>query len=201
MAFERPALPYPKDALEPHMSARTLEFHHGKHHQAYYTALNAALVGHALEGKSLEDIVRESANNDATVTIFNNAAQAWNHNQFWEMMKPNGGGEPTGPLADAIAKSFGSFANFRDAFKTAGVGQFGSGWAWLVLEDGTLKVKKTPNGVNPLVVGGATLLGCDVWEHAYYLDYQNRRADYIVTFIDHLVNWDDVSRRFAAAGG
>jgi Fe-Mn family superoxide dismutase len=201
MAFELPPLPYPATALEPHMSARTLEFHHGKHHQAYYTALNGLIKDTPLAALSLEDIVRQTAGDDQKAGVFNNAAQAWNHNLYWQMMKPEGGGAPTGPIAAAIDQAFGGLDKFKEQFKAAGVTQFGSGWAWLVHEDGTLKVKKTPNGVNPLVVGGTTLLGADVWEHAYYLDYQNRRADYLQVFLDHLVNWDYVNQQLAAAGG
>ena len=201
MAFELPPLPYPATALEPYMSARTLEFHHGKHHQAYYTALNNLIKDSAFAALSLEDIVRESHKDETKAGVFNNAAQAWNHNLFWHMMKPNGGGAPTGKVADAINQSFGSLEKFKEEFKQAGVTQFGSGWAWLVYEGGTLKVKKTPNGVNPLVVGGATLLGADVWEHAYYLDFQNRRPDYLQSFLDHLVNWDFVAEELTKAGG
>ncbi|HLY57241.1 MAG TPA: superoxide dismutase [Stellaceae bacterium] len=200
MAFELPPLPYPHNALEPHMSTRTLEFHHGKHHQAYYTALNGLVGDGPLAHKSLEEIIRETWQKDDKVGIFNNAAQAWNHNLFWPMMKPNGGGAPTGDVAGAIDQSFGSLDKFKEQFKAAGVGQFGSGWAWLVHENGKLAIKKTPNGVNPLVVGGTTLLGCDVWEHSYYLDYQNRRADYLQAFLDHLVNWDFVAQQLAKAG-
>jgi Fe-Mn family superoxide dismutase len=201
MAFELPPLPYPATALEPYMSARTLEFHHGKHHQAYYTALNGLIKDTPFDALTLEEIVVESHKDETKAGVFNNAAQAWNHNLFWHMMKPDGGGAPKGTLAAAIDQSFGSLDKFKEAFKAAGLTQFGSGWAWLVYEGGTLKVKKTPNGVNPLVAGGATLLGADVWEHAYYLDYQNRRADYLQTFLDHLVNWDFVAEQLAKAGG
>jgi Fe-Mn family superoxide dismutase len=201
MAFELPPLPYEKNALEPYMSAQTLEFHHGKHHQAYYTALNNLIKDTPFADKSLEDIIVESHKDESKAPIFNNAAQAWNHNLFWKMMKPNGGGAPTGKIAEAIDQSFGGLDKFKEQFKAGGVGQFGSGWVWLVHEGGGLKIKKTPNGVNPLVVGGTTLLGCDVWEHAYYLDFQNRRPDYLQGFVDHLVNWDYVNEALSKAGG
>ena len=200
MAYELPKLPYPASALEPHMSARTLELHHGKHHQAYYTALNGFIAETPLAGLPLDDVVRESANNASREGIFNNASQAWNHNLFWQMMKPKGGGRPEGDVAQAIDRSFGGFDAFREEFTKAGVGQFGSGWVWLVAEKGGLAIKKTPNGVNPLIVGGAPLLACDVWEHAYYLDYQNRRPDYLHAFLDHLANWDFAAQQLAKAG-
>jgi len=201
MAFELPPLPYPKNALAPHMSEQTLEFHHGKHHQAYYTNLNNLVKDTPLASLTLEEIIVETAKDPAKAGIFNNAAQAWNHNLFWPMMKPNGGGAPTGKIADALTQSFGSIDKFKEEFKAAAVSQFGSGWAWLSLEGGTLKVTKTANGVNPLVTGGHTLLGIDVWEHAYYLDYQNRRPDYVQTFLDKLVNWDYVTELLTKAGG
>jgi Fe-Mn family superoxide dismutase len=201
MAFELPPLPYPKNALAPHMSEQTLEFHHGKHHQAYYTNLNNLVKDSPLASLTLEEIIVETAKDPAKAGIFNNAAQAWNHNLFWPMMKPNGGGAPTGKIADALTQSFGSVDKFKEEFKAAAVSQFGSGWAWLSLEGGTLKVTKTANGVNPLVTGGHTLLGIDVWEHAYYLDYQNRRPDYVQTFLDKLVNWDYVTELLTKAGG
>jgi Fe-Mn family superoxide dismutase len=201
MAFELPPLPYPKNALAPHMSEQTLEFHHGKHHQAYYTNLNNLVKDSPLASLTLEEIIVETAKDPAKAGIFNNAAQAWNHNLFWPMMKPNGGGAPTGKIADALTQSFGSVDKFKEEFKAAAVSQFGSGWAWLSLEGGTLKVTKTANGVNPLVTGVHTLLGIDVWEHAYYLDYQNRRPDYVQTFLDKLVNWDYVTELLTKAGG
>jgi Fe-Mn family superoxide dismutase len=201
MAFELPPLPYPKNALAPHMSEQTLEFHHGKHHQAYYTNLNNLVKDSPLASLTLEEIIVETAKDPAKAGIFNNAAQAWNHNLFWPMMKPNGGGAPTGKIVDALTQSFGSVDKFKEEFKAAAVSQFGSGWAWLSLEGGTLKVTKTANGVNPLVTGGHTLLGIDVWEHAYYLDYQNRRPDYVQTFLDKLVNWDYVTELLTKAGG
>jgi Fe-Mn family superoxide dismutase len=200
MAFELPPLPYPKDALEPHMSARTFEFHHGKHHQAYVTNLNGLIKDTPLASQSLEEIIRASAHDDARIGIFNNAAQVWNHTFFWHCMKPGGGGAPTGRLADRIGTAFGGFDKFKEAFKQAAVTQFGSGWAWLVLDRGELKVVKTANAITPLVNGQTPLLTIDVWEHAYYLDYQNRRPDFVQTFLDHLVNWEFVADNLAKAG-
>ncbi|HUZ71684.1 MAG TPA: superoxide dismutase [Stellaceae bacterium] len=194
MAFELPPLPFSKDALEPHMSARTLDFHHGKHHQAYVTNLNNLTKDTPMATQSLEAIIGATAKDEAKVGIFNNAAQVWNHTFFWNCMKPSGGGKPAGEIAQAIDKSFGSFDKFKDEFKNACVTQFGSGWGWLVRDGATLKVTKTPNAVNPLAQGQTALLTCDVWEHAYYLDYQNRRPDFVQTFLDHLVNWDHVAR-------
>lgn len=197
MAFELPPLPYAKNALDPHLSERTLTFHHEKHHQAYVTNLNNLIQGTELEKKPLEDIIRASANNADKVGIFNNAAQVWNHTFYWHSMAPQGGGEPKGSLATKITKDFGSFEEFSKLFKQAGVGQFGSGWAWLVLDkDGTLKVTKTPNADLPLIHGQRALLTCDVWEHAYYLDYQNRRPDYLDIFLTHLANWEFAQKNF-----
>ena len=190
MAFTLPNLPYAKDALEPHISRKTFEFHHGKHHQTYVTNLNKLLEGTDLEGRSLEEIILASKGETSMVGIFNNAAQVWNHTFYWNSMKPNGGGKPTGDLATKIDQNFGSFDAFCDAFKQAGATQFGSGWAWLVMEGDTLKVTKTPNADLPLANGQRALLTCDVWEHAYYLDYQNRRPDYLGVFLENLVNWD-----------
>ncbi|HZT51082.1 MAG TPA: superoxide dismutase [Stellaceae bacterium] len=194
MAFELPPLPYPKDALQPHMSSNTLDFHHGKHHQAYVTNLNNLTKDTPMASQSLEQIIRATAKDASKAGIFNNAAQVWNHTFFWNCMKPQGGGKPSGEVAQAIDKSFGSFDKFKDEFKNACVTQFGSGWGWLVLDGSNLKVTKTPNAVNPLSEGQTALLTCDVWEHAYYLDYQNRRPDFVQTFLDHLVNWDHVAR-------
>ncbi len=194
MAFELPPLPYDKTALEPHMSAKTFEFHHGKHHQAYVTNLNNLVKDTPLASKSLEEIIKETAKDDSKAGIFNNAAQVWNHTFFWNSMKPQGGGAPTGKIADKINEAFGSFDKFKDEFKNAGATQFGSGWAWLVLDGGKLKVTKTPNAMTPMVQGQTAVLTCDVWEHAYYLDYQNRRPDFLATFLDHLVNWDFASK-------
>ncbi len=199
MAFELPSLPYDKKALEPHISSNTLDFHHGKHHAAYVTNLNNLVKDTDLANKSLEEVVKASFGDAAKAGIFNNAAQVWNHTFYWNSMKPSGGGTPTGALAAKIDADFGSFDKFKEAFKAAGVGQFGSGWAWLVLENGTLKITKTANAENPVVHGQTPLLTMDVWEHAYYLDYQNRRPDYAQTFLDSLVNWDFAAQNFAAA--
>lgn len=200
MAFELPALPYAKDALEPHMSANTFSFHHEKHHNTYVVNLNGLVEGTDLEGKSLEDIVAATAGNPDKAGVFNNAAQVWNHTFFWNSMKPNGGGAPTGDLAAKIDADFGSFDAFKDAFKAAGATQFGSGWAWLVVGDGgKLEVVKTPNAETPLTAGKTPLLTCDVWEHAYYLDYQNRRPDFLAAFLDNLANWDFAAENLANA--
>jgi len=193
MAFELPRLPYPKDALEPHTSTKTLEFHHDKHHAAYVTNLNNLVKDSPMGSQSLDDLIKTTARDDSKAGIFNNAAQVWNHTFFWNCMKPNGGGQPSGNVAAAIAQSFGSYEKFKEEFKAACVSQFGSGWGWLVADGGTLKVIKTPNAVNPLSLGQTALLTCDVWEHAYYLDYQNRRPDFVETFLGHLVNWDFVA--------
>ena len=198
MAFELPPLPYPKNALEPHTSARTLEFHHDKHHQAYVTALNNLTKDSPLASQSLEDIIRATAKDEAKTGIFNNAAQVWNHSFFWNCMKPQGGGAPSGDVAQAIDKSFGSLDKFKEEFKQAATTQFGSGWAWLVRDGDKVKISKTPNAVNPLSQGQTALLTCDVWEHAYYLDYQNRRPDFVQTFLDHLINWDFVAKNLKA---
>ncbi len=199
MAFELPALPYAPNALEPHMSARTFEFHHGKHHQGYVNNLNNLIKDTDLATQSLEEIIMAVAKDPAKGGIFNNAAQVWNHTFFWNSMKPSGGGAPTGAIADKITADFGSYDSFKDQFKQAAATQFGSGWAWLVIENGTLKVTKTANAENPLVTGQTPLLTLDVWEHAYYLDYQNRRPDFISTYLDHLVSWDAANERLAAA--
>lgn len=198
MAFELPALPYAKSALEPYITANTLDFHHGKHHNAYVVNLNNLTKDTALASASLEDIIRQTTGDAAKAGIFNNAAQVWNHTFYWNGMKAGGGGAPTGPLAEKIEEDFGSFAAFREQFKTAAVTQFGSGWAWLVVEGGKLKVVKTGNADTPIAHGQTPLLTCDVWEHAYYLDYQNRRPDYLDTFLDHLVNWDFAAGNLAA---
>jgi Fe-Mn family superoxide dismutase len=197
MDFQLPPLPYQEDALEPHISARTLSFHYGKHHQAYMTNLKNLIQETPLAAKSLEEIILESANSPEKVGIFNNAAQVWNHTFYWNSLSPQGGGEPKGTLAARIVEDFGSFEKFAETFKQAGVGQFGSGWAWLVLDkDGSLKVTKTPNADLPLAHGQHALLTCDVWEHAYYLDYQNRRPDYLDIFLKHLANWDFANENF-----
>jgi len=199
MAFELPPLPYPMNALEPHMSARTLEFHHGKHHKAYVDNANKMVQDTPLANKSLEEVIQATGKDESKQGLFNNVAQIWNHNFFWKSMRPKGGGRPTGDLARAIEEAFGAYDKFREAFKTAGATQFGSGWAWLVFEGGKLKVAKTANAVNPLVQGSKPLLTYDVWEHAYYLDYQNRRPDFIDAFIDHLVNWDFAAENLTRA--
>jgi Fe-Mn family superoxide dismutase len=193
MAFELPALPYSANALAGRgMQQETLELHHGKHHQAYVTALNNFVQqNQALQGKSLDEIVKFSNGKADLAGVFNNAGQHWNHIIFWQAMSPNGGGIP-GKLESKINSDFGSVSAFKDAFKNAGVTQFGSGWCWLVLgSDGKLKVTKTPNGSNPLATGeGKVLLGCDVWEHSYYLDFRNRRPDYLQNWMDKLANYD-----------
>ncbi|VXD22084.1 superoxide dismutase [Planktothrix paucivesiculata] len=200
MAFELPALPFADDALEPSkMSAKTFSFHHGKHHAAYVTNLNKLVEGTSLADKSLEDIIKATANDPNKAGIFNNAAQVWNHTFFWNSLKAGGGGQPTGALAEKINADFGSFDKFIEEFKTAATTQFGSGWAWLVLDNGTLKVTKTANAGTPVVDGATPLLTLDVWEHAYYLDFQNARPAYIENFLNKLVNWDFVAENFAAA--
>jgi Fe-Mn family superoxide dismutase len=187
MSFELPNLPFTSNALEPHISANTLSFHHGKHHNTYVTNLNN-LVGDP--GNNLEEIIRESAGDPGKVGVFNNAAQVWNHTFFWNSMKPGGGGAPSGDIASGIDAAFGSFDKFKEKFKNAAVTQFGSGWAWLVADSGALKIVKTANADTPIAHGQIPLITCDVWEHAYYLDFQNRRPDYVQAFLDHLVNWD-----------
>ena len=189
MAFELPDLPYARDALEPHMSANTLSFHHGKHHKAYVDKTNELIQGKPYESMKLEEIITRTAN-DAEKTLFNNAAQVWNHTFFWNCMKPGGGGAPSGDLARRIDQDLGGLDKFKQQFKAAAVGQFGSGWAWLVQDNGKLRIVATPNAVPPMTSGQQALLTCDVWEHAYYLDYQNRRPDFVDTFLNHLVNWD-----------
>ena len=197
MDFELPPLPFKENALEPHISERTLSFHYGKHHQAYMTNLKNLIQGTDLAKKSLEEIIQESANNPEKVGIFNNAAQVWNHTFYWNSLSPKGGGEPKGSLGLKIQEDFGSFEKFTELFKQAGVGQFGSGWAWLVQDkNGILKITKTPNADLPLVHGQKALLTCDVWEHAYYLDYQNRRPDYLDIFLKNLANWDFAQKNF-----
>ena len=200
MAFTLPDLPYAKDALAPHISSETLDFHHGKHHATYVKNLNGLVEGTDMAPKSLEDIIQATAGNADKQGVFNNAAQIWNHTFYWQSMRPNGGGTPTGKLAEMIDRDFGSFDEFKDAFSKAGATQFGSGWAWLVLNGDKLEVRKTLNAETPLTESGVTpLLTMDVWEHAYYLDFQNRRPDYISTFLDHLVNWEFAAENLAAA--
>jgi Fe-Mn family superoxide dismutase len=197
MAFELPPLPYAKDALAPHISANTLDFHYGKHHQTYVTTLNNLTKDTPLADKSLEEVIKAVAGDAEKTTVFNNAAQVWNHTFYWNCMKPGGGGKPSGDVAAAIDQAFGSYEKFAEEFKNACVTQFGSGWGWLVADSGAVKISKTPNADLPLAHGQTALLTCDVWEHAYYLDYQNRRPDYVQTFLDHLVNWDFVANNLA----
>jgi superoxide dismutase, Fe-Mn family len=200
MAFELPPLPYPKNALAPHMSEQTFDFHYGRHHQAYVTNLNNLIKDSPLERQSLEDLIKGSYKDTTKTGVFNNAAQVWNHTFFWSSMKPHGGGAPSGNLAAAITRDCGGLDKFKEQFKATAVGQFGSGWAWLVADKGQLKIVGTPNAVTPLAEGQTALLTCDVWEHAYYLDYQNRRPDFVQAFLDHLVNWDFAAQNLAKAG-
>ena len=193
MPFELPTLPYGKSALAPHISENTINYHYGKHHQAYVTNLNNLISGTDLAEKSLEEIIKISANDKTKAGIFNNSAQVWNHTFYWHSMKPNGGGKPTGEVLKLIESDFGSYENFVTEFKNAGATQFGSGWAWLVLDSGKLKVVKTGNAETPLTTSAKPLMTMDVWEHAYYLDFQNARPTYIDTFLNHLVNWDFVN--------
>ena len=196
MSFELPQLPYAYDALEPHIDARTMEIHHSKHHAGYTAKLNAAIEGSDLAHKSIEDIL----GGELTPAVRNNGGGYYNHCLFWTVMSPNGGGEPSGDLANAINEAFGSFEDFKTSFSNAAATQFGSGWAWLCVKDGKLSVCSTPNQDNPLMnsgCGGTPILGLDVWEHAYYLNYQNRRPDYINAFFN-VVNWEEVDRRFKA---
>ena len=201
MAFQLPELPWAQDALEPTYSANTVSFHYGKHHQAYVDNLNKLVADTDLAGKSLEEVIAAVAGDPAKAGVFNNAAQVWNHTFFWNGMKPGGGGTPSGELAAMIDIAFGGLAPFVEQFKAAAVGRFGSGWAWLVLEAGVLKIVSTPNAEMPVPPGQAALLVVDVWEHAYYLDYQNRRPDFVQAFFDKLVNWDFVAANLAAAKG
>jgi Fe-Mn family superoxide dismutase len=200
MAHTLPELPYAQDALAPHISAETLSFHHGKHHASYVEKTNKAIEGTDKEGLSLEELIRK-ADSDGDQGLFNNAAQTWNHTFYWNSMKPDGGGTPSGDIAERIDRDFGSFDDFKKAFSDAGAGQFGSGWAWLIVKNGKLDVRKTLNAETPLTEDGAVpLLTMDVWEHAYYLDYQNKRPDYIQTFLDKLVNWDFAAENLANSG-
>ena len=195
MAFELAPLPYAEDALEPVISARTMQFHHGKHHKRYVDTLNELIAGTPLEKADLTDIIQEAAKDKEKQKIFNNAGQVWNHDFFWKCMKPGGGGAPTGDLARRIDQDFGGFDQFKKEFATVANNHFGSGWAWLVLDNGKLKAISTPNAVPPMVQGQKALLTGDVWEHAYYLDYQNRRPDFVQAFLDKLVNWDFVAQQ------
>ena len=207
MAYELPDLPYAHNALEPHIDAKTMEIHHGKHHNTYVTKLNGAVENHSeLASKPVEELIKRIKDLPADIQtpVRNNGGGHANHTMFWQMMSPNGGGEPSGELAEAIKSAFGSVDAFKEEFGNAAVGRFGSGWAWLVLDkSGKLRVTSTPNQDSPLMediadVPGTPLLGLDVWEHAYYLNYQNRRPDYIAAFWN-VVNWDDVANRYAAA--
>jgi len=195
MPITLPELPYPKNALAPHISAETLEFHHGKHHAAYVTNLNKLIEGKPEADKPLEQIVLSSDG-----PVFNNAAQVWNHTFYWHSLKPGGGGEPSGKLADAIKRDFGSLAKLKEELTSAAVTQFGSGWAWLVVEGGKLKVTKTGNAELPMKHGQTALLAIDVWEHAYYIDYRNARPTYVGKVIEHLLNWDFAAENLAKAG-
>ena len=193
MSFELPSLPYANDALAPYMSAETLDFHHGKHHQTYVTNLNNLIKDTDLQDLSLEEIVVKSSKDASMVGIFNNAGQHWNHILFWQCMKPNGGGSIPSELEKKLNEDFGSIDKFKEAFIQAGTTQFGSGWAWLAIKNGKLVVTKSPNASNPLVDGMKPILGCDVWEHSYYIDYRNKRPDYLKAFLDNLVNWEFVA--------
>jgi Fe-Mn family superoxide dismutase len=194
MAHTLPSLPYAQDALAPHISAETLEFHYGKHHQAYVTNLNNLAQGSEFENLDLEAIIRKAPAGG----IFNNAAQVWNHTFFWNSLKPSGGGEPSGALAAAIANKWGTFAEFKKAFLASATGNFGSGWTWLVKKaDGNLDIINTSNAGTPLTTGDKPLIVVDVWEHAYYIDYRNRRPDFVTAFLDKLANWDFAKKNFA----
>ena len=195
MEHTLPALPYAKDALAPHISAETLEFHHGKHHQAYVTNLNNLIKGTEYENLELEAIVKKAPAGG----VYNNAAQVWNHTFFWNSMSPNGGGEPSGALADAIRAKWGSYDDFKKAFQASAVGNFGSGWTWLVRKaDGSLDIVNTSNAATPLTTGDKALLTVDVWEHAYYVDYRNARPKFVETFLNHLVNWSFAEANYGA---
>lgn len=201
MAFELPELPYAYDALEPHIDKETMNIHHTKHHNTYVTKLNAALEGHSdLQDKSLDELLKDlnSLPSDIQTAVRNNGGGHANHSLFWEVLSPNGGGEPTGELADKINSKFGSFSAFQDEFANAAAGRFGSGWAWLVVNNGELEITSTPNQDTPVMEGKTPILGLDVWEHAYYLKYQNRRPDYISAFWN-VVNWEEVNKRYEAA--
>jgi len=198
MAIILPDLPYAQDALEPLISSRTLEFHHGKHHSAYVGNVNKMIEGTALADADLETIIKESFGESEKAGLFNNAAQVWNHSFYWKCMRPGGGGAPTGAILDKINSDLGGYEKFDEAFRAAGATQFGSGWAWLVLRNDKLEIIKTANADTPVAHGITPLLTVDVWEHAYYLDYQNRRPVYIGAFIDKLINWDFVNANLGA---
>ena len=193
MTFELPSLAYANDALAPYMSSETLDFHHGKHHQTYVTNLNNLVKDTDMKDSSLEEIVVKSSKDSSMAGIFNNAGQHWNHILFWQCMKPNGGGSMPSELESRITSDLGGIDQFKEAFIQAGTTQFGSGWAWLAIDNGKLVVTKSPNASNPLVDGMKPILGCDVWEHSYYIDYRNKRPDYLKAFLDSLVNWEFVA--------
>ena len=193
MPITLPELPFPKNALEPYISAKTLEFHHDKHHNAYVANANKLIAGTKLENEQLETIIKKIAKDPEKIGIYNNAAQAWNHSFYWQCLKPNGGGQPTGKIAEKIRADFGGYEKFVGELKTAGTTQFGSGWAWLVISRNKLKIVKTSNADTPISGSQKPLLVVDVWEHAYYLDYQNRRPDYLGAFVEHLINWEFVN--------
>ena len=193
MTVSLPDLPYEKNALEPHISSRTLDFHHGKHHNAYVTNLNKQIEGTDLASETLEDIIKKTVTIADKAGIFNNAAQVWNHTFYWQSMKPNGGGLPTGDIAEKIDADFAGYNNFIEQLKKAGLTQFGSGWVWLVLKNNKLEIMKTSNADTPIAHGIKPLLTADVWEHAYYLDYQNGRGNYLDAFINNLINWEFVN--------
>ena len=193
MTFELPSIPYANDALAPYMSSETLDFHHGKHHQTYVTNLNNLVKDTDMKDSSLEEIVVKSSKDSSMAGIFNNAGQHWNHILFWQCMKPNGGGSMPSELESRITSDLGGIDQFKEAFIQAGTTQFGSGWAWLAIDNGKLVVTKSPNASNPLVDGMKPILGCDVWEHSYYIDYRNKRPDYLKAFLDSLVNWEFVA--------
>ena len=193
MTFELPSLPYASDALAPYMSSETLDFHHGKHHQTYVTNLNNLVKDTDMQNSSLEEIVVKSSKDPSMAGIFNNAGQHWNHILFWQCMKPNGGGSMPSELESRITSDLGGIDQFKEAFIQAGITQFGSGWAWLAIDNGKLVVTKSPIASNPLVDGMKPILGCDVWEHSYYIDYRNKRPDYLKAFLDSMVNWEFVA--------
>ncbi|MDQ0254403.1 Fe-Mn family superoxide dismutase [Evansella vedderi] len=200
MAFTLPELPYAHNALEPHIDEKTMQIHHGKHHNTYVTKLNDAVAGTEFEGKSLEELISnlDALPENIRGAVRNNGGGHYNHTLFWEIMSPNGGGAPTGELADAINEAFGTFDKFKEEFKNAALTRFGSGWSWLVVDGGKLAVTSTPNQDTPIMEGKTAILGVDVWEHAYYLKYQNLRPDYVDAFFN-VINWDEVAKRFAAA--
>lgn len=197
MTYILPPLPYAQDALEPYISASTLSFHYSKHHQTYVTNLNKFVENTDMASLPLEEIIKRSAKDASQVGIFNNAAQVWNHTFYWHCMKPQGGGAPDGKIAELIDRDFDNYNKFKEEFKQAAVSQFGSGWAWLILKGNKLSIMKTGNADLPMAHDARALLTCDVWEHAYYLDYQNRRSDYVETFLQQLVNWDFVNENLS----